>query len=174
MVEFIHATDDSRCAFTTHLADESETERMGAVLAAGLHAGLVIYLVGDLGAGKTTLVRGSLRALGYSGKVKSPTYTLVEPYAISRLDLYHFDFYRFNAPEEYLDAGLDEFFSGTGVCMVEWPDKAAPFVAKPDVEVRLDAADSGRRCQVSALTEAGQQCVTKMKSELLTNPPRQP
>lgn len=172
MIEIIHTADDSRCTFTTHLANEAETERMGAVLAAGLHAGLVIYLVGDLGAGKTTLVRGCIRALGHGGKVKSPTYTLVEPYAVSRLDLYHFDFYRFNSPEEYLDAGLDEYFSGTGVCMVEWPDKAAPFVAKPDVEVRLGATGSGRRSRVSALTEAGQQCVTKMKSELLTPPPR--
>lgn len=172
MSEFIHTMDDSRCGFTTHLADEAETDRFGAALAAGLHASLVIHLIGDLGAGKTTVVRGCLRALGHTGKVKSPTYTLVEPYTVSRLDLYHFDFYRFNAPEEYLDAGLDEYFSSAGVCMVEWPDKAAPYVAKPDVEVRLDAADFGRRCRVSALTEAGQQCVIKMKSELLTNPPR--
>src|SRR5690606_12691268 len=109
MIEDVHATDDSGSGFAAHLGNEFDTEKAGAALATGLIPGLVIYLEGNLGAGKTTLVRGALRALGYEGKVKSPTYTLIEPYTVSRLHLYHFDFYRFNTPEEYLEAGLDEY-----------------------------------------------------------------
>src|SRR5688572_13374248 len=98
------------------LQDEAATLALGAVLAPKLHPGLVITLEGDLGAGKTTLVRGLLRSLGYGNKVKSPTYTLVEVHVVSGLHLYHFDFYRFNQAEEYLEAGLDEYFQGDGVC----------------------------------------------------------
>ena len=100
-----------------------------------------------------------LRGLGHEGKVKSPTYTLIEPYVVSRLDLYHFDFYRFNSPDEYLDAGLDEYFEGEGVCMVEWPDKALPYLPSPDVEIRLEARENGRFVEISGTTEAGRTCV---------------
>ncbi|MDO8934013.1 MAG: tRNA (adenosine(37)-N6)-threonylcarbamoyltransferase complex ATPase subunit type 1 TsaE, partial [Rhodocyclaceae bacterium] len=116
-----------------NLPDETATLALGAALARQVGAGAVVYLEGDLGTGKTTLVRGWLRALGDSGPVKSPTYTLVELHAVSGLNLYHFDFYRFNQPEEYLDAGLDEYFSGAGTCLVEWPDKAAPYLPAPDL-----------------------------------------
>jgi tRNA threonylcarbamoyladenosine biosynthesis protein TsaE len=95
---------------------------------------MVVWLEGDLGAGKTTLVRGLLRAAGETGPVKSPTYTLVEVHVVSGLNFYHFDFYRFNQAEEYLDAGLDEYFSGSGICLVEWPDKAAPYLPPPICE----------------------------------------
>ncbi|NMG15600.1 tRNA (adenosine(37)-N6)-threonylcarbamoyltransferase complex ATPase subunit type 1 TsaE [Aromatoleum bremense] len=166
MIRILHPTDDSGCGFIAQLDDETDTEAAGAALAPALHAGLVIYLRGDLGAGKTTLVRGVLRALGHGGKVKSPTYTLIEPYVLSRLNLYHFDFYRFAVPEEYLEAGLDEYFGGTGVCLVEWPDKASPYLAPPDVEVRLVVAGTGRRLEVSALTEAGRTCTRKLNSGL--------
>jgi tRNA threonylcarbamoyladenosine biosynthesis protein TsaE len=169
MIELIHDADDSGGGFAAHLDDDTDTETAGAALAAALHAGLVVYLVGDLGAGKTTLVRGVLRALGHGGKVKSPTYTLIEPYAVSRLHLYHFDFYRFAVPEEYLEAGLDEYFAGQGVCLVEWPDKAAPYVARPDVEIGLTVSGSGRRLEVSPLTEAGRSCTQTMLA-VLTRP----
>ena len=124
-----------------------------------LSPGLQIWLEGNLGMGKTTLTRGVLRGLGHEGKVKSPTYTLIEPYVVSRLDLYHFDFYRFNSPDEYLDAGLDEYFAGEGVCMVEWPDKALPYLPSPDVEIRLEARENGRFVEISGNTEAGRTCV---------------
>ncbi len=78
---------------------------------------------------------------------------------VSRLDLYHFDFYRFNSPDEYLDAGLDEYFEGQGVCMVEWPDKALPYLPSPDVEVRLEASENGRFVEIGGNTEAGRTCV---------------
>lgn len=153
------------------LADPTATEGLGASLGPTLVPGLVIYLRGDLGAGKTTLVRGLLRALGHTGNVKSPTYTLIEPYVVSRLDLYHFDFYRFSFPEEYLDAGLDEYFAGHGVCLVEWPDRAAPFVPPPDLEIVMEVAGEGRRATLRAVTEAGRSCLSAIATTLPRPPP---
>ena len=141
------------------LADEAATLALGASLARGLVPGLLITLDGDLGAGKTTLVRGLLRALGDTGPVKSPTYTLVELHAISGLDLYHFDFYRFNQPEEYLDAGLDEYFSGQGVCLVEWPGQAAPYLPPSDLQLRLTVRDAGRQAELVAGSDRGRLCL---------------
>jgi tRNA threonylcarbamoyladenosine biosynthesis protein TsaE len=166
MIELIHAADDNGSSLTAHLANEADTEAAGAALTVALQPGLVIYLTGDLGAGKTTLVRGALRALGHGGKVKSPTYTLIEAYVVSSLHLYHFDFYRFAVPEEYLEAGLDEYFTGTGVCVVEWPDKASPYLAPPDLTLGLTVRGSGRRLEVSPLTETGRSCVEKMNTVL--------
>jgi tRNA threonylcarbamoyladenosine biosynthesis protein TsaE len=166
MIHILHPADDSGRPLAAHLDAEGDTAAAGAALAPALRAGLVVYLRGDLGAGKTTLVRGVLRALGHDGKVKSPTYTLIEPYVLSRLDLYHFDFYRFAVPEEYLEAGLDEYFAGNGACLVEWPDKAAPYLAHPDLEVRLTVAGAGRRLEATAMTEAGRTCISKLTSGL--------
>jgi tRNA threonylcarbamoyladenosine biosynthesis protein TsaE len=141
------------------LPDEAATLALGARLARGLVPGLMITLDGDLGAGKTTLVRGLLRALGDTGPVKSPTYTLVELHAVSGLDLYHFDFYRFNHPDEYLDAGLDEYFSGQGVCLVEWPALAVPHLPPADLEIRLTVREGGREARMSAASERGRLCL---------------
>ena len=141
------------------LPDEAATLALGAALAPGLKPGMVIYLEGELGAGKTTLVRGLLRALGIPGKVKSPTYTFVELYAISRLNLYHFDFYRFDQPEEYLDAGLDEYFQGDGVCLVEWPDKAGSYLAPADLRLRLSVVEDGRSVEIIAASAKGGACL---------------
>ncbi|QRJ63434.1 tRNA (adenosine(37)-N6)-threonylcarbamoyltransferase complex ATPase subunit type 1 TsaE [Azospira restricta] len=121
---------------------------------------MVVYLDGDLGAGKTTLVRAMLRALGHAGPVKSPTYTLVEVYVISSLYWYHFDFYRFNHPEEFVDAGLGEYFRSDSVCLVEWPDKAAGYVPPPDLVVALAFAGNGRRAVLSPRSPEGRQCLS--------------
>jgi tRNA threonylcarbamoyladenosine biosynthesis protein TsaE len=103
---------------------------------------MVVWLEGDLGAGKTALVRGLLRAAGESEAVKSPTYTRCLKFiVVSGLHFYHFDFYRFNQAEEYLDAGLDEYFSGSGICLVEWPDKAAPYLPAADMRIELQRGD---------------------------------
>ncbi|THF62420.1 tRNA (adenosine(37)-N6)-threonylcarbamoyltransferase complex ATPase subunit type 1 TsaE [Pseudothauera nasutitermitis] len=175
MIDILHPADDSGAALKAHLHGEDDTVALGAALAAGLRPGLVIYLQGDLGAGKTTLVRGVLRALGHGGNVKSPTYTLIEPYVVSRLDLYHFDFYRFNSPEEFLDAGLDEYFAGQGACLVEWPDKARPYLVPPDLELVLAHAGSGRLAALTARTEAGRTCLTELAKALQASPaPRAP
>lgn len=163
MIDSVHAADDNGAPPTLYLPDTAATEILGGALAPLIKPGLVIYLQGDLGAGKTTLVRGLLRALGHAGNVKSPTYTLIEPYVLSRLDLYHFDFYRFSSPEEYLDAGLDEYFAGQGACLVEWPDKASPYLAPPDVEITLAVAGDGRNARIQACSEVGIACLKTLQ-----------
>jgi tRNA threonylcarbamoyladenosine biosynthesis protein TsaE len=150
---------------TRHLADEDATLALGAQLARALQPGLVIYLHGDLGAGKTTLVRGILRGLGHPGKVKSPTYTLVELYPFSRLSLYHFDFYRFADPREWVDAGFRDYFNPESVCLVEWPEKAGDSLPAPDLRVELDVAGNGRAVRVTAPTEAGKACLKQVAQE---------
>jgi len=149
---------------TRFLPDEAATLAFGADLAQALNPGLVIFLVGDLGTGKTTLTRGVLRGLGYSGKVKSPTYTLVELYIVSSLYLYHFDFYRFADPLEWEDAGFREHFNAETVCFVEWPEKAGEFLPIPDLRIRIEAQQNGRSLHVHAETEAGKQCLARLNS----------
>jgi len=124
-----HSQPPARAHWATHLPDEGATAGFGAKLAAGIGPGMRIYLRGDLGSGKTTLIRGLLRALGVKDTVKSPSYPLVELYVVSRLNLYHFDFYRFLDAHEFDDAGLADYFHGEGVCLVEWPNgQAMPFL----------------------------------------------
>jgi tRNA threonylcarbamoyladenosine biosynthesis protein TsaE len=144
------------------LPDEAATLRLGAALAAQLQPGLVIYLEGDLGAGKTTLARALIRALGHAGPVKSPTYSLVEVYVISSLYLYHFDFYRFESPEEFLDAGLDEYFNDSSICLVEWPERAQGCVPPPDLRFCLQHAGPGRVLEALAETPAGASCLSRL------------
>lgn len=148
---------------TLFLADENETSQLGARLATVLHPGLVFYLSGDLGAGKTALVRAILRGLGYQGKVKSPTYTLVELYVVSSLHLYHFDLYRFADPEEWEDSGFREYFNPATVCFVEWPEKAAGLLPCADVVIRLGFRNGGREIELDAATEAGRQCLMRFQ-----------
>jgi len=144
------------------LAAEADTLALGAELAGGLEAGMVIYLAGELGAGKTTLARGVLRALGYGGKVKSPTFTLVELYEVSSLYLYHFDFYRFDDPRELADAGFRDYFNPDSVCLVEWPEKAAG-LPPADVLISMRLEATGRRVEIFADTEAGRRCIERLR-----------
>jgi tRNA threonylcarbamoyladenosine biosynthesis protein TsaE len=146
------------------LRDEAATLALGGALAAGTAPGRVIHLRGDLGAGKTTLVRGLLRALGYAGRVKSPTYTLVEDYSVSSLNLYHFDFYRFEDPDEWLSSGFRDYFNAQSVCIVEWPERAGDLLAPPDLELRLefDAASPGRRALLEAHSPAGSAWLSRL------------
>jgi tRNA threonylcarbamoyladenosine biosynthesis protein TsaE len=137
------------------LPDETATRRLGAVLAGGIARGRVLFLSGDLGSGKTTLVQGLIKALGYAGRVKSPTYSMVELYSLSRLDLYHFDFYRFEDRSEWSDSGFRDYFNQDSACIVEWPERAAGLLAPPDLEVRLELAAPGRRAQLRAHSAAG-------------------
>jgi tRNA threonylcarbamoyladenosine biosynthesis protein TsaE len=141
------------------LADEAATACLGEELAKVLKPGLVITLSGDLGAGKTALVRAMLRALGYPGKVKSPTYTLVESYVISGLYLYHFDFYRFNDPDEWHEAGFREYFNENTICLVEWPEKAGGLLPVADLRISLAIRGTGREVEIEAGSEKGGQCL---------------
>ena len=137
------------------LPDDGATRRLGAALAAGIGPGRVLFLSGDLGSGKTTLVQGLIRALGFAGRVKSPTYSLVELYELSRLNLYHFDFYRFEDRSEWVDSGLREYFNQDSACVVEWPERVAGLLALPDLEVRLEFSGSGRLARLTPYSAAG-------------------
>ena len=157
---------------TLALPSEADTLALGSAIVRKLAPGMVVWLEGDLGAGKTTLVRGLLRAAGDNGPVKSPTYTLVEVHVVSGLNFYHFDFYRFNQAEEYLDAGLDEYFSGSGICLVEWPDKAAPYLPAADIriELRVDPGDEGRIARIAAASDKGRTCLAGVMSSSSPRP----
>jgi tRNA threonylcarbamoyladenosine biosynthesis protein TsaE len=144
------------------LPDEAATLALGARLAAALRPGLFVWLSGDLGAGKTTLVRGLLRGLHFSGRVKSPTFTLVEIYAFSSFNLYHFDLYRFVDPGEWEDAGFRDYFNPESVCLVEWPEKGHGVLPDPDLEIRLDLDGDGRVAKLTGVTEAGRLCIERL------------
>ena len=161
----VHSLDENPDLpkITRHLADEGATDAFGAELSRVLKPGLTITLSGDLGAGKTALARAMLRSLGYPGKVKSPTYALVESYVISGLYLYHFDFYRFNDPDEWHEAGFREYFNESSVCLVEWPEKAGGLLPPPDIRVSLDIRESGRDVTVEAGSEKGRQCLQELE-----------
>jgi tRNA threonylcarbamoyladenosine biosynthesis protein TsaE len=159
----LHKEDHKPADLSRFLATDAETLALGAELAAGVEPGMVVYLAGELGAGKTTLARGVLRGLGYAGKVKSPSFTLVEVYKFSRLYLYHFDFYRVGDPREFEDAGFREYFSPDAVCLVEWPDKAAAELPAADLRILMQVAESGRHVEIFAETEAGRRCLGRLK-----------
>ena len=135
-----------------------------ARLASTLKAGMVIHLRGDLGAGKTTLVRALLHALGHMGRVKSPTYTLLEQYEAGGLHLCHFDLYRFRSEEEWEAAGFRDEFNGRNVCLVEWPEKAQSLVPQADVEILFEILPRGRNIIIRANTETGKECLRSLQN----------
>ena len=149
------------------LPDESATTALGVALAQVLERSLVIYLEGDLGAGKTTLARGILRGLGYERRVKSPTFTLVEAYSFFKLNLYHFDFYRFDDPQELADSGLTELFNESAVCLIEWPEKAAG-LPPADIRIGIRITDGGRTVDLRADTEIGRLCLQRLRDRQVT------
>ncbi len=125
--------------------------------------GLKLYLRGALGAGKTTLVRGLLGGLGWRGKVKSPSYALVELYVVSSLHLYHFDFYRFRDPGEWDDSGFREIFDSAAVCVVEWPEKAGGALPPSDLELLLELAPVGRTLRAYGRGDTGKRCLEALR-----------
>ncbi len=156
---------DDTSVYSGSLPDEMATQALAIRLAAVLQSGLVIYLQGDLGAGKTTFTRFLLGALGYAGKVKSPTYTLVESYPLDGFTVYHFDLYRFADPEEWDDAGFRDLFGQDSVCLVEWPDKADALLPCADLTLELAADANGRSYRLIASTDSGQSCLTRFSTQ---------
>lgn len=153
--------------FKALLHDEAGTLALGAALARTLAPGLVIYLYGELGAGKTALTRAMLHAGGHVGHVKSPTYTLVEPYTVNLngrpISVRHFDLYRLASADEFLDAGFRDEFNGEHVCVVEWPEKAAAVLQTPDIAVHLIVAGEGREVELDGLSPLGIKCLERLR-----------
>ncbi len=141
-------------------ADEMQT--LAGKLAACINNGAIIFLSGDLGAGKTAFVRGFLRQLGHEGKVKSPTYTLVEPYEVSGYHLFHFDFYRIERPEELINIGLHEYFLPSAICLVEWPEHALSLLPQPDLRCKIEFVKDGRQLHIEACTGKGAAILEKI------------
>lgn len=150
-----------------YLGDEAATLALGESLGSLLKAnserknteseGVVVFLEGDLGAGKTTFCRGLLRAFGHSGPVKSPTYTLVEEYHLAGRQLYHFDLYRLGDPEELEYMGIRDYFSQQSLCILEWAERGAGVLPPPDLRVKVEVSGDGRRASVYADSAHGSQ-----------------
>ena len=171
---FALADEAATLAFGERFAQAIESVREAAQRTPGADGdkafhGLQVQLVGDLGAGKTTLVRATLRGLGHTGRVRSPTYTLVEPYVLERpageLALYHFDLYRFTDPAEWADAGFREYFDSGAICLVEWPQRAGRLLGVPDLVFSLDLDNEnegdGRVLVARAYSESGKACLER-------------
>ncbi|MCB1693967.1 MAG: tRNA (adenosine(37)-N6)-threonylcarbamoyltransferase complex ATPase subunit type 1 TsaE [Pseudomonadales bacterium] len=146
-----------------NLADESATLAFAARLAPLVAGGAVIYLTGDLGAGKTTFCRGLIRALGHKGAVKSPTFTLVEPYQLDGTQIFHFDLYRLNDPGELEYIGVDDYFDPRRLCLVEWPERGDGLLPECDIEVSLVPAGRGRTVTVTAQSDRGERIVQELE-----------
>ena len=139
------------------LTDATQTEQLGAYLAQLRIAPAVIYLSGELGAGKTTFSRGFIQACGHRGAVKSPTYTLIEPYELDQGKVFHLDLYRLNDPAELEFLGLEDLLSQGGVCLIEWPERAKPDLPSADLSISLHHADGARRVHLSAHSPRAEQ-----------------
>jgi len=139
------------------LQDQAATEGFGERLAVCSSSGLLIFLHGHLGAGKTTLVRGFLRACGHAGRVKSPTYTLVEPYSIAQRNLFHLDLYRLSDAEELEWIGIRDLLGSENICLVEWPEQGAGILPEPDLHIYLQTRDNGRLIGMESVTTRGEQ-----------------
>jgi tRNA threonylcarbamoyladenosine biosynthesis protein TsaE len=151
--------------YTVFLPDEAATLSLGAQWASLVSPPLIIYLAGDLGAGKTTLTRGLLRALGYQGVVKSPTYALLESYSLTHCDVHHFDLYRFNHPQEWQDAGLDDVLDDRSIALIEWANQAKDYAPAADIHMDLSVQEHGRMCSISALSEQGRRHLDLWKNQ---------
>ena len=141
---------------TLYLADEQAMSDFGARIARVTQGHGLIFLEGNLGMGKTTLSRGIIRGLGHVGSVKSPTFTLVEPYEIGDVRAFHFDLYRLVDPEELEFLGIRDYFDDDALCLIEWPDKGAGFLPKPDLTITISPQDSGRSLKILSQGSRGE------------------
>lgn len=151
--------------WTTTATDDVAMVELGAQLGAVCEPGFVIFLQGDLGMGKTTFSRGFIQSLGHEGAVKSPTYTIVEPYRLGDLDVFHFDLYRLADPEELEFMGIRDYFGDLSVCLVEWPERGLGALPSADLVITIVPADLGRRLQYRAATEQGRRVLAHMREQ---------
>lgn len=147
----------------TDLPNESDTLAFGARLAKLCPQPFILFLQGELGSGKTTLVRGFLRGFNYASNVKSPTYTLVEPYSIAGQQIFHFDLYRLNDPEEIENLGIGDYFTPTSICLIEWPERAKNLLPTPDLSCYIQQHDTGRRIQLIAHSAKAKVLIEQLK-----------
>jgi tRNA threonylcarbamoyladenosine biosynthesis protein TsaE len=145
------------------IVDEQKMEALGRSLYQATSHGMFMALSGDLGAGKTTFVRGFLRAMGYSQSVKSPTYTLVETYELVENTVYHFDFYRLNSPQELDFIGIRDYFEPGVFCLVEWPEKATNYLPKMDLMIYITINENSRTVKLQAESKRGQHALQTLK-----------
>ncbi len=138
-----------------YVQGDQAMECLGADIGRALDWRGSVWLSGDLGAGKTTLSRGLIRAAGHVGAVKSPTFTLVEPYELDDREIYHFDLYRLADPEELEFLGVRDYFSDNSLCLVEWPDKGKGVLPAPDMRIRITVDGDGRTLQIEGHGERG-------------------
>ena len=167
------ASDQPLQTLERYLPDAAATAFVGAVIAPMLIGGMIVTLQGDLGVGKTTLVRGILRARGQQGPIKSPSYGLVEHYPFSSIYFYHLDFYRFADPSEWETAGLSDCFRDDAVCLVEWPQHAGSFLPRADLALLLALASDrdGRVLSARAHSQAGKRCLGAIAAQFGTEAP---
>ncbi|MEH6584267.1 MAG: tRNA (adenosine(37)-N6)-threonylcarbamoyltransferase complex ATPase subunit type 1 TsaE [Halioglobus sp.] len=142
--------------------DEAAMIATGARLAAAREAGMVVYLNGELGMGKTTLSRGAIQSLGHTGAVKSPTYTLVEPYELEGLTVYHFDLYRLGDPEELEFMGIRDYFDEENLCLVEWSERGEGVLPPADLVINIEREGTGRLLHFLADTPRGKRVAQRM------------
>ena len=148
------------------LPTEDHTEQFGLKIAESMNLPLVIYLIGDLGAGKTRLSRAILHGLGHHGTVKSPTYTIVEPYNLDSCDVYHFDLYRLADPLELDFLGIRDYFTENSLALVEWPERGKGVLNPADINIELSFTETGRDCVISSKSSAGEDLITNLKKNL--------
>ncbi|MCE2570582.1 tRNA (adenosine(37)-N6)-threonylcarbamoyltransferase complex ATPase subunit type 1 TsaE [Motilimonas eburnea] len=150
--------------FKAILVDDLATVEFGRKLSQCCEQASCIFLYGDLGAGKTTLTRGFVQGLGHQGKVKSPTYTLVEPYELPQWQVFHFDLYRLGDPEELEFMGIRDYFSDTSHCLIEWPDKGQGVLPEPDLRIELKYSGEQREVELISCSTVGQQIISNLES----------
>ncbi len=153
---------EKQSAFVLKAADEDAMIALGEQLASVFLPGMVVYLNGELGMGKTTFSRGFIRALGHSGAVKSPTYTLVEPYELNGLTVYHFDLYRLNDPEELEFMGIRDYFDGSNICLIEWSEKGLGILPPADLVINIEQQGSGRSLSYVGASDMGKKVVDQI------------
>jgi tRNA threonylcarbamoyladenosine biosynthesis protein TsaE len=151
-----------RPAFHKQIPTEEDMLAWAGQLALAISEGAIIFLQGSLGAGKTTFARGFMRGLGYEGKVKSPTYTLVEPYEINGRAIYHFDLYRLKEAKELEQIGIEEYMSSSAICLIEWPTHGFPVLPEPDLICHLTFKEPGREMRIEAQTERGSAIIEQL------------